>query len=132
MRSLPLLLLLACEPSPWQWATTPVGYLAGWKYEPAPAEALDDLDRAIDSAIVNLAINYNYSVPSMLQMMDQARFYLFPGPFETDDSPTGWASGQALWGSYVLAWRVPGNPLPYPALEAEIRHNYERSWTVGH
>ena len=124
--------VISCSGSPWQWTTTPIGYLAGWMYEPAPAEALADLDLAIDRAIMNLALDYGYSVASMLQMMDQARFYLFPGPFETNGSETGWASGQALWGSYVLAWHLPGDPRPYPALEHEIRHNYERSWTVGH
>ena len=132
MRALPLLLLLACEPSPWQWTTTPIGYLAGWKYEIVPAEALSDLDAAIDRAVYNVSIADGMSMAALYDMLDGYRYYLFPGAFETDDSPTGWASGQAPPGAFILAWRIPGSQLDYPALEHEIRHQWYRSATVGH
>lgn len=133
MRAFPLLLLLACEGSPWQWTTTPIGYRAGWKYELAPTEALSDLDAAIDRAVYNVSVEDGISMAALYDMVDGYRYYLFPGPFETDDSPTGWASGQAFPGAMALAWRLPGNPLDYPALEHEIRHQwYFKDPMVGH
>jgi hypothetical protein len=134
MRPIALLALAAvsCSDSPWQWTTTPVGYLAGWKYEPAPAEALTALDSAIDRAVYNVSVSDGISMALLYDMLDGYRYYLFPGAFETDDSQTGWASGQALPGAMALAWRLPGSTLDYPALEHEIRHEWYRSATVGH
>ena len=134
MRSLALVALCAasCYESPWQWTTTPVGYLAGWKYEPAPVEALGDLDAAIDRAVYNVSVSDGISMALLYDMLDGYRYYIFPGAFETDDSKTGWASGQALPGAFILAWHLPGNPLPYPALEHEIRHAWYRSGDIGH
>jgi hypothetical protein len=134
MRYLAILTLAAvsCSGSPWWWTTTPVGYLAGWKYGPAPPEALEALDAAVDRAAVRVATEDALPLSVVFQMMDLSRYYLFPGPFETDDSPTGWASGQAFPGGFILAWRLPGSALDYPALEHEIRHRWYRSNLVGH
>jgi hypothetical protein len=124
--------LLGCD-SPWRWERTPAGYLAAWKHEYAPAGALVALDAAIDRAAISVATEDMLPVALVYQLMETSLYYLFPGPFETDDSETGWASGQAPPGAFILARRVPGSNLEYPALEHEIRHRwYFTDWSVGH
>lgn len=63
------------------------------------------------------------------------RYYILPGPFQTGDSPTGWAAGVAYieLNTIAVSWQV-GESTHAPALGHELGHmilgsEFEHGWT---
>lgn len=143
MRFLALLALLGLplgctDDDGWHLATFSSAYRVYWnpgEFEGVSAEQLEvEFIQGLDAGIEHLLRYAGTHAPTLKAWSESITFYVHPGPYRDNDSPTGWASGTAYIGlsAMAIAWKVGSNPLPFPAMGHELGHLWYNSFDFEH